>query len=618
MVFYKKQNRLAKIIADSLFFPLIFFIAQCLGSGGWEPLRSILGFPSIAVALLSLITAYGFGFYRIVTRHVGRELVFYATGASLISLGFLCLGLFLGIPLGTNYSPILIYGALMCLYLILTRFIVQAILCKHGLEVAGRIRAVIYGAGAAGAQLLQVLSRDRRFSIEAFIDDNPVAHGGVIGGKLIYLPDDLSYLIASRGVTTVLMAMPSIAHSRRAEIIHRLKAYPVKALTMPSIGDLASGKSVLSELREIEIDDLLSRDPVLPDENLLNGCIAGRVILVTGAGGSIGSEICKKILPFKPAKLIVLDSSEYALYALHAQLEGMQRRTELNVELRPLLGNIQDRRWITNVLRSNNIDVLYHAAAYKHVPLVERNIDQGILNNVLGTLAVVEASVEVGISSLVLVSTDKAVRPTNIMGATKRLAELIVQAYAKKIHGNKFCIVRFGNVLGSSGSVVPLFKTQIAAGGPVTVTHPEMIRYFMSIPEAAELVIQAGALAEGGDLFLLDMGKPVRIAELAKSMIRLMGRTVKDESEPDGDIEIKYTGLRPGEKLYEELLIDGKSEPTRHPRIYRAKERSIQLDELLLIIDRLKKAADNLDDGGMVEVLLQAPLDYSPQGGGRQ
>jgi len=451
-------------------------------------------------------------------------------------------------------------------------------------------RFLIYGAGSAGVQIANALQLDAGYSVEGFVDDDVALHGKSINGVIVYSPADVPSLVGEEGVTSILIALPRVTRARRQEIYRLFEGLGVQIRTLPGIEDIADGKVSISDIREVEIEDLLGRDPVPPDQALFSRCIEGKVVLVTGAGGSIGSELCRQILAQKPERLLLIEHSEYNLYALHKELEERIRTHGYAVELVPLLGDVTDRRYMMEIANRFRPHTVYHAAAYKHVPLVESNPVEGLRNNVFGTFSVAEAAWNSGASHVVLVSTDKAVRPTNIMGASKRIAELVLQAMAKEQGGSGTCfsMVRFGNVLGSSGSVVPLFKNQIRNGGPVTVTHEEVTRYFMTIPEAAQLVIQAGAMASGGDVFLLDMGEPVKIIDLARRMIELSGLTVKDQDNPEGDIEIVVTGLRPGEKLYEELLIAGNPVSTAHPRIFKSHEYLLSFSELKECLESLE------------------------------
>ncbi len=475
-----------------------------------------------------------------------------------------------------------------------------------------REAVVIYGAGEGGAQLAEALfSGDDYFPV-AFVDDKSALHGKRIHGLRVYPSNQLVKLVTRTGAAGVLLAIPSASRRRRRQVLERLSEFPVHVQTMPEIRDVISGKARVDEIREVDIKDLLGRDQVPPAMDLLCGSVQGKGVMVTGAGGSIGSELCRQIVQLQPKRLICFEISEPALYAVHRDLSKLVRKRNLTCEIVPLLGNVLDKTRLTEAMRVFDIQTVYHAAAYKHVPIVEQNLFQGIMNNVFGTKHAATAAAAEGVETFVLVSTDKAVKPTSVMGATKRLAELVLQAMQAEQPDTKFCMVRFGNVLESSGSVVPLFREQIRAGGPVTVTHRDIIRYFMTIPEAAQLVIQAASMGDGGDVFLLDMGKPVRIEDLARRMINLMGLTVRDAHTPDGDIEIEYIGLRPAEKLYEELLIGGNASGTAHPRIMRACEDFLTSDVLEGYLGDLQSASDELDYDRARRVLNEVVTEYSP------
>jgi FlaA1/EpsC-like NDP-sugar epimerase len=491
---------------------------------------------------------------------------------------------------------------------LLVRFLVSDFL------VTGRIPVLIYGAGKAGRQLYNVVSQSDEYRVVAFIDDDRKMHKTTIQGVTVFRRKYLHKLVEKHKVEKVLLAMPSATRSERRSVIEVLSAYPVEVMTIPNLSDIVSGELQIDQLKEVAIEDLLGREQVAPNQALLEKNIKDKTVMVTGAGGSIGSELCRQIVKHQPAALILFEASEFSLYQIDREL----RQLAPKLNLVPIMGNVQNPQRLVQTMKAYQVDTVYHAAAYKHVPMVEFNVVEGIQNNVLGTYRAACAAIEANVASFVLISTDKAVRPTNVMGTTKRLAELGLQALAKgykKQHNTLFSMVRFGNVLGSSGSVIPLFKTQIAKGGPVTVTHEDIIRYFMTIPEAAQLVIQAGAMGKGGDVFVLDMGKPVRIAELAKNLIHLSGLEVKDSRNPDGDIEILYTGLRPGEKLFEELLIGDCVTKTSHDRIMTAQEVSMEQVEYNQLLDDLQQAAQEYDQQALRELMLQAPTGFVPTDG---
>ncbi|ART49058.1 polysaccharide biosynthesis protein [Acidovorax carolinensis] len=494
-----------------------------------------------------------------------------------------------------------------------------------GRPAAAPSRLLIYGAGNAGAQTAAGLGDAHQYLLQGFVDDDAAKAGRSINGTRVYAPHDLPHIIDRLGVTDILLAVPSATRHRRRQIIESLRELPVRIRTLPGLTDLASGRVTITDFQDLDIEDLLGREPVAANPELLRRNLAGQVIMVTGAGGSIGSELCRQIVQAAPARLLLVDHSEYALYAIHHELQALRDQGVHACELVPLLANVVEPRRMADICRAHSPGSIYHAAAYKHVPMVEANAGEGVLNNVFGTLNMVRMALEYGAQHFVLVSTDKAVRPTNIMGASKCVAELVLQAIAASRQPpfgapaaapwtcpTRFSMVRFGNVLGSSGSVIPLFRRQIAAGGPVTVTHPEVTRYFMTIPEAAQLVLQAGAMAEGGDLFLLDMGEPIRIVQLARRMVALSGLSVRDVQHPGGDIAIEFTGLRPGEKLYEELLIGDHPLPTAHPRILRAREEHAAWESIQATLEALRKAAVADDTPTIKAMLRQLVPGYQP------
>lgn len=475
-------------------------------------------------------------------------------------------------------------------------------------------RSLIYGAGEAGYQLATALKYSNAFEVVGFLDDSQDRWGKTILDIPIHDPESARSLIDRFNIEAALIAIPSADRKRISEIARSLESTGIAVRALPGVEDLVTGRVTTSDLKEVPIEDLLGRDPVPPVSDLLNRNIEGKSVMVTGAGGSIGSELCRQILRQRPKALVLLERSEYALYAIEKELRTLV--ADQSATIIPLLGSILDGDRVEEAMRTFDVDTVYHAAAYKHVPIVEANPIEGVQNNAIGTWNTLEAAIRAGIGSFVLISTDKAVRPTNVMGASKRLAELVLQAVAERVASERdapdISMVRFGNVLGSSGSVVPLFREQIRRGGPVTLTHEDITRYFMTIPEAAQLVIQAGAQGSNADVFLLDMGDPVRIHDLAKRMIRLSGFEVRDAEHPDGDIEIDIVGLRPGEKLYEELLIDADAEPTLHPRIARANERSLPWDELSAVLDRMTLAIANRDEAAVVATLEQVVDGYRP------
>jgi FlaA1/EpsC-like NDP-sugar epimerase len=478
------------------------------------------------------------------------------------------------------------------------------------LKIATRPKVLIYGAGRSGRQLVAAMANSQDMRVVGFLDDDDRLHGNFLNGQPIYDPADLSELVEDLNVSDVLLAMPRLTRNRRNQILTEVRKVRVAVRTLPSVTDLAQGKVSIADIRELDIDDLLGRDPVLPDHVLLTMRVRSKVVMVTGAGGSIGSELCRQILEVGPSKLLLIEHSEFALYGIHQELDEKLRGRD--IVLVPLLASVQDYERMREIMSTWRPDTVYHSAAYKHVPLVEHNPAEGIKNNVLGTLRTAQAAADSDVSDFVLISTDKAVRPTNIMGASKRLAEMALQALATVRSGTRYSMVRFGNVLGSSGSVGPKFRQQIRDGGPITLTHPEVTRFFMTISEAAQLVIQASAMAKGGDVFVLDMGEPVKIMDLALRMIELSGLRLRNEAQPDGDIEIKTTGLRPGEKLYEELLIGDNPMPTSHQRIMTAHEDFLSWEDLEPKLQDLQFALSINDVNAIRSLMVTLVAGYAP------
>jgi FlaA1/EpsC-like NDP-sugar epimerase len=577
------------LVFDAALCALTVWFAFYLRLDTWVPLNGWSGERAAHLALAgSLLLALPIfvvsGLYRAIFRYAGWQASLTVTRAALI-YGVLYVAIFtaIGVP-GVPRTVGIIQPILLFLAVSGTRMIARfwlGGLYRNLLRRSELPKAMIYGAGDAGMQLAAALNNSHELQVVGYLDDDARLQGHVLNGLAVHAPEDLPDLIDTLKIRDVLLAIPSASRQRRNEILKQLTESHVVVRTLPGVTELAQGKVSVSDLREPDIEDLLGRSPVAPNYILLGKSIRDKVVLVTGAGGSIGSELCRQIVQLEPAKLLLVEQSEFALYALHQELLAMVADGALLV---PLLASVRDAERMREIMATWKPGTVYHAAAYKHVPLVEHNPVEGIRNNVLGTLTAAQVAKETGVADFVLISTDKAVRPTNIMGASKRLAEMVLQALAATSSGTRFSMVRFGNVLGSSGSVVPKFRQQIRDGGPITLTHPEITRYFMTIPEAAQLVIQAGAMAKGGDVFVLDMGQSVKIMDLATRMIELSGLTVKDDANPEGDIEIETTGLRPGEKLYEELLIGENPEPTSHPRIMKAREEFLPqaiLDEKL-------------------------------------
>jgi FlaA1/EpsC-like NDP-sugar epimerase len=553
----------ALLAADALASVACLWAALSLRLGAPQPpgehLAALVASPLILAALGLRLNLYGRGL-----RHAGAEVLYQSGWAAtlhcLTLAGYAALAGLSDLPRGA----LLINLPLLASTLALTRLALVARLARSsGPEVK---RAVIYGAGEAGTQLAAGLGHADRVRIVGFIDDDPRLWGERVLGLRVYPPQRLASVVESRGVDEVLLAMPSAGRARLAALTRELTRLPVAVKTLPGLESIVEGRVNVDEVHAVAIEDILGRDAVAPDPELLARPVQGRRVLVTGAGGSIGSALCREVARRAPAALVLLDSSEFSLYAIDGELA----RAHPTLNRAAVLGSVTDGAHLERVMREHSVEVVIHAAAYKHVPLVEANPCEGVYNNVVGTACAASAAARAAVKLFVLVSTDKAVRPTNVMGASKRLAELVVKAAQAKCPQTTYCMVRFGNVLGSSGSVVPLFREQIARGGPVTVTHPDVTRYFMTIPEAAQLVLQASGMARGGEVFILDMGEPVRIVELARRMVELSGLTVREPSDPGGDVTIEFTGLRPGEKLYEELLVDGSASPTEHPMVMRA------------------------------------------------
>jgi FlaA1/EpsC-like NDP-sugar epimerase len=489
-------------------------------------------------------------------------------------------------------------------------------------------KVAVYGAGMAGNQLVAALRMGRTMRPVAFVDDDSSIADRVISGLQVYKPKNIQQMIDGTGATEILLALPTTSRSRRREILGFLEGFPLHVRSVPAFSDLASGRVKVDDIQEVDIADLLGRDTVPAQDDLLEHCIRDKVVVVTGAGGSIGSELCRQILSLKPTTLLLFDHSEFNLYSITSEMEQRLERESLRVKVVPTLGNVRDLSRLLDVMSTWKVDTVYHAAAYKHVPMVEHNVAEGVVNNVIGTLNAAQAALQAGVADFVLVSTDKAVRPTNVMGSTKRLAEMALQALSRelaptlfndpsnisRVNKTRFTMVRFGNVLGSSGSVIPLFHKQIKSGGPLTVTHPNITRYFMTIPEAAQLVIQAGSMGKGGDVFVLDMGEPVKIVELAEKMIHLSGLSIRSEKNPQGDIAIEFTGLRPGEKLYEELLIGDNVAATRHPMIMSAHEDFLPWELLKTRLADLLQAVDNDDYTRVRQLLKETVSGYAPEG----
>lgn len=581
------------------------------GIGGWDPSLVILA--ALGIGLPIFIAS---GLYREIFRHSGaRALIALLKAMTLYAVIFIALFTLYGVT-GVPRTIGIIQPVVLLILIGASRVIASYWLSnayRTQLKIALVPKVLIYGAGEAGRQLAAALAHSYSMRVVGFLDDDPNQYGGIIDGNRIYDPKDLDDVVISKGVSKVLLAMPSINRSRRAEILKTIADAKVAVLTLPSVSDIAFGKFTVEELKPLDIEDLLGRDVVEPNIDLMDEHLHSKVVLVTGAAGSIGSELCRQVAKHQPSLLICLDQNEEGLYRLIEELNTYEVSPGLKISIKQVLASVNHEAQLRHLFLQHRPDLIYHAAAYKHVPIVEDNPIVGVENNIFGTLTIAKLADEFKVPRMILVSTDKAVRPTNVMGATKRVAELVLQGLAQTSSSTIFSMVRFGNVLNSSGSVVPKFRQQIENGGPITITDLRVTRYFMMIPEAAQLVIQAGALATGGEVFLLDMGQSIKIIDLAKRMIELSGLDVKDAQNPGGDIEIQEIGLRPGEKLYEELLIAGEPDPTSHPRIFQSNEEFLpwrQLDEALFAI---KQASETYNQNVLIDLLQELVPGYRPK-----
>ena len=565
---------------------------------------------------LSILVFARIGLYRALVLYMGLQSGFLILQGVTIATCMLAVSYFFSqTPLSSDFSILPIFWMIALLFIGGSRFVSKIFLQSVIQNFRPKEPVIIYGAGSSGMQLVVALQNGDQYLPVAFVDDSHTMLGSTVHGIRVYSPNSLYELIESYSVRQILLAIPSATHTERKVILNRLEHLPVHVKTVPDLFDMVSGKVNVDQVRDIDIEDLLGRDIVPPNPELLGACINGQSVMVTGAAGSIGSELCRLIININPRRLILLDSFEYGLYEIENELREKLKDIENGekIEIVALLGSVCNRVQMESAIQSFSVDTVYHVAAYKQVPMVEKNIVEGVQNNIFGTLISAQVAERYEVKNFVLISTDKAVRPTNFMGATKRFAEQVLQAIARGECTTRFSIVRFGNVLGSSGSVVPLFRKQISSGGPVTVTHPEVTRYFMTVQEAAQLVIQAGSMATGGDVFVLDMNEPIRIVDLAKKMVHLMGYDIKDENSYRGDIAIEYTGLRPGEKLHEELMIGESVTGTEHPKIVRAEEETLSWEALQKLLDRLRKACSNIDLQEIRTVLIEAVDGFEPK-----
>lgn len=609
-------RQMLMMLADSVMLALALWLSfALLGVDFFNRPDSAYGFFVLA-NIASVLVFLRIGLYRAILLYMGVQSGFIVLQGVTVSTVVLAMtAIFFVSSESYDNSIFPIYWMIALVFIGGSRFVAKVALQNLIQNFRPKEPVIIYGAGSSGMQLVAALQNGDQYLPVAFVDDSRGLIGSTVHGIRVYSPGALFELIENFSVRQILLAIPSATHAERKEILNRLEHLPVHVKTVPDLFDMVSGKVGVDEVRDIDIEDLLGRDIVPPNPKLMGACISGCSVLVTGAAGSIGSELCRQILQLRPARLVLLDSSEYGLYTIENELrEEMSAFENGNqMELIALLGNVCNSSLMEHVMRRFAVETVYHVAAYKQVPMVESNIIEGVQNNIFGTLISAQAAEKTGVRNFVFISTDKAVRPTNFMGATKRFAEQILQAMAYNKSSTRFSMVRFGNVLGSSGSVVPLFRRQISMGGPVTVTHPEVTRYFMTVQEAAQLVIQAGAMAKGGDVFVLDMHEPIRIVDLAKKMVHLMGYDVKDENSYKGDIAIEYTGLRPGEKLFEELLIGESVTGTEHPKIMRAEEDALSLTELEVLTHRLQAACKRMDLHQIREILMLAVDGFEPK-----
>lgn len=606
----RKAKVIIMIFADLLLLSFALWTSLALKEGSLTPEISDLTWLFILFPLVSVLLFVGLGLYRAVTRYMKIEVVkTVALGLTLSTILLAAIVFFANLKSFPTAS-ILIYWVFSICYIASMRYLAKHLLRSVERKTKRKEKVAIYGAGEAGLQTAIALMSGPEFSPVLFFDDNLALHDTVIAGIPVCNPEFAFDIMDKYDCNQLLLAIPSAARSRRRAIIQKFEGHNIQMKTVPGMGEIVNGTVLVKDIREVGIEDLLGRDPVPPFQDLISTCITNKSVLVTGAGGSIGSEICRQVLLNKPKKLVLFERSEFALYSIEQEIR--RNFSDSKPEIVCVLGDVLDEAYFENILNYHRIETVYHAAAYKHVPLVEENIIVSVMNNVFGTLRVAQAARKQKVSTFVLISTDKAVRPTNVMGATKRMAEIVLQAIAAEKPDTRFCMVRFGNVLGSSGSVVPLFKEQIRYGGPVTVTHPEVTRFFMTVPEASQLVIQAGSMGVGGDVFVLDMGESIKIFDLAKKMIELSGLQIFDKATGKGDISVEFTGLRPGEKLYEELLIGNNVGKTAHPRIMRAEEDFIKWDQLKEYLTQMSQFCLSGDAASVFKLLQVVVKEFQP------
>lgn len=613
------KKKVISICIDTVILLLCFHISLWLRLDEIVFISSFEGVSTILFLIVSSLFVFNkIGLYKAVLRYLGYQILVVIVSGAVVSSSLLALYSYY-----FSFSLPRSIPFIYCVSLILLLSGVRLLFRGLVIQTLGRRapNVLIYGAGTSGRQLALALKNSSESNVVGFIDEDETLCGTNLLGLHVYHLSRVPNLISLKSVQTILLAIPNASRQKRRQVLEKLAPLSVDIRTVPDINDIAQGKATIQDIKEVAIEDLLGREPVAPQQSLLEKNIKNKVVMVTGAGGSIGSELCRQIIRNSPKSLLLFDVSEFNLYKIHQELLSEIQSQNLNIDLFPLLGSVQRKHRLLVIMQNFKVNTVYHAAAYKHVPLVENNVVEGVRNNVFGTLYTAQAAIESKVESFVLISTDKAVRPTNVMGTTKRLAELALQALSEPNdqypnHITRFCMVRFGNVLGSSGSVIPLFKKQITQKLPITVTHPDITRYFMTIPEAAQLVIQAGAMGKGGDVFVLDMGEPVKIVDLATNLIHLSGLEIKNADNPNGDIEIIYTGLRPGEKLYEELLIgDENVESTAHGRIMTASEKFLPLHEYMTLIENLDVACHERDYEKIRSIMMSAPTDFEPVSG---
>jgi FlaA1/EpsC-like NDP-sugar epimerase len=606
----RRQKQALMIMSDVIILLLAIWLSFALRLGVLWPDKILSNlWIFLIIPLVSIPLFIRFGLYKSVLKFMGTKVIVTAFQSITITSLFVGFAMMIFREADMPRTVILIFWFVSSILIIIMRFLYKGYLYSWDNFVNDRKPTIIYGAGSAGAQIVESLRKNHEYAPIAFIDDDKSKQGTFINFTRIYPFSDLKDIIKKRKVKAILLAIPSLSEQRKRDLLKKLSKYPVEVKLLPSLSEIVSGRVSIENIRHVQVEDILGRTPVKPKTSLLKKNITGKNVLVTGAGGSIGSELCRQILKLKPNKIVLFDHSEFNLYSIDYELTSLG---EKNCEIVPVLADVKSINKVENAIKENKIDTIYHAAAYKHVPMVEKNTVEGVFNNVMGTYNVAVCARDNNIENMVLISTDKAVRPTNVMGASKRFSELVLQALNSEESNTCFSMVRFGNVLDSAGSVVPLFRRQIKEGGPVTVTHAKVTRYFMSIPEAVQLVLQAGAMAKGGDVFVLDMGEPVRILDLAHRMINLSGLSPITSENPEGDIKIKFTGLREGEKLYEELLIGKDVVQSKHPQIMQANEDFLSWQKVSSLIEDIKTNHEKLDDDSMRNVLIENVEGYKP------